>query len=110
MFRKVENNMPNGKGSLECCYCVHWQGEHQGYDGAYEEGFCGFHRSALPSTVNTWMHRICSKFEPNAFFVKDTRTVSLEERFAWFGRKLKDGILYGFSYNQPDKVEEIKKL
>ena len=43
--------MPNGKGSLECCYCVHWQGEYQGYDGAYEEGFCGFHQNTLPSTI-----------------------------------------------------------
>jgi hypothetical protein len=21
--------MPNGKGSIECCYCVHWRGEHR---------------------------------------------------------------------------------
>jgi hypothetical protein len=102
--------MPNGKGSLECCYCVHWQGEYQGYDGAYEEGFCGFHQTTLPSTESTWTHRICSKFEPNTFFVKDTRDISLAMRFGWFGIKLEDGVLYGFSYNQPDKIQKIKNL
>jgi hypothetical protein len=102
--------MPNGKGSLECCYCDYWRGERQGYDGAYEEGFCSYFKSRLPSTSESWTHRICTKFEPNSFYNKDSPTISPEERFGWFRKKLKDGVLYGFSYNKPDSIEELKKL
>src|SRR5215203_6378644 len=100
--------MPNGKGSLECCCCTYWRGEHRGYDGAYEEGFCAFHRSGLPATSGSWLHRVCSAFEPDQSYVRDSPDVWPEERFSWFGRKLEDGILYAFPYNQPGALEELK--
>jgi len=102
--------MPNGKGSLECCYCIHWRGAYRGYDGAYEEGFCAYHNSELPSTLSSWGHRICSTFEPDSSYERDSPSISVEERFTWFGMKLADGILYVFHYNQPYVIEEIKKL
>lgn len=102
--------MPNGKGSLECCYCAHWRGDHRGYDGAYEEGFCTYHRSALPSTLSSWKHRICSAFEPDSSYERDSPTISPEERFAGFGKRLDEGILYAFPYNQPSVIEEMKNL
>jgi hypothetical protein len=102
--------MPNGKGSLECCYCTHWRGEYRGYDGAYEEGFCALHRSGLPSTADSWLHRVCSDFEPDTSYERDSPRVSAEERFSWFGRKLEAGVLYAFPYNQPGALEELKDL
>ena len=102
--------MPNGKGSLECCYCRHWRGTYQGYDGAYEEGFCSYFQSTLPSTLESWTHRVCSRFEPNPFYERDSPTLSVDERFAWFGKELAEGVLYGFHYNQPYALEEIKTL
>src|SRR6185312_16336000 len=102
--------MPNGKGSLECCYCAHWRGEHRGYDGAYEEGFCMYHRSALPSTLSSWGHRICSSFKPDPSYERDSPTISAEQRFSWFDEKLEDGILYVFPYNQPATIEVMKEL
>ncbi|MEW6737032.1 MAG: hypothetical protein AB1489_37445 [Acidobacteriota bacterium] len=101
--------MPNGKGSLECCYCIHWDGKYQGYDGAYEEGTCKYFAALLPSTVNSWSHRICADFKPNASFEKESR-ISYEERFSWFGIKLEPGVLYIFSYNQPADVKEFIHL
>ena len=102
--------MPNGKGSLECCYCAHWRGAHRGYDGAYEEGFCAYHRSALPSTLSSWGHRVCSSFNPDPSYERDSPNISAEQRFSWFGTKLKEGILYVFPYNQPGDIEEMTKL
>ena len=71
--------MPNGKGSIECCYCVHWRGEYRGYDGAYEAGFCARHRAPVASTLPKWDHRVWSEFSPNKFFKRDSR-ISAEER------------------------------
>ena len=101
--------MPNGKGSIECCYCVHWRGEYQGYDGAYEAGFCAHHKASVPSTLPKWDHRVCSEFEPNEFFKRDSR-ISAEERFSWFGIKLKPGFLYVFGYNVPREIKELVEL
>ena len=102
--------MPNGKGSLECCYCIHWRGAYRGCDGAYEEGFCAYHQSTLPSTLSSWGHRVCSEFKPDLSYEKDSPFISAEERFSWFGKRLEEGILYCFHYNQPFSIEEIKKL
>lgn len=101
--------MPNGRGSLECCYCVHWRGAYQGYDSAYAAGFCERFNAPLPSTISDWGHRVCSEFTPNEFFGQDSR-ISFEERFSWFGTKLKPGVLYVFSYNAPDRIRELADL
>lgn len=102
--------MPNGKGSLECCYCTHWQGEYRGYEGAYEEGFCLHHRSTLPSTLNWWGHRVCSAFNADPSYERDSPTISVQTRFSWFGEELAPGILYVFPYNQPDAIEQLTIL
>ena len=102
--------MPNGKGSLECCYRTHRRREYRGYDGAYKEGFCAHHRSVLPSTSGSWMHRVCSDFQADASYERDGPAISSEERFSWFGRTLEEGILYALPYNQPGALEEMKEL
>jgi hypothetical protein len=101
--------MPNGKGSLECCYCIHWRGEWQGYDGAYEAGFCDQHKVKIPSTLEHWGHRVCHDFSPNKSFEKDS-PISVEERFSWFTTELKHGILYEFNYSSPREVKELMDL
>jgi len=63
----------------------------------------------VPSTLPKWDHRVCSEFTPNEFFERDNR-ISFEERFSWFGIKLKPGILYVFGYNTPDEIKELKEL
>jgi hypothetical protein len=109
--------MPNGKGSLECCYCVQYRGEWQGYDAAYEPGFCKFHRANLPATNG--YHRICSNFSPNEYYLHDNpvfevegiaKRISAEERFSWFDTWLEPNVLYVFSYNDPRKVQGLLKF
>ena len=57
--------MPNGKGALECCYCIHYKGQWSGYDAAHEPGFCTYHNAALPGTTDTHLNRICCNFSSN---------------------------------------------
>jgi len=101
--------MPNGRGSLECCYCVHWRGESHGYDGAYDAGFCDYHKVAIPSTLADWGHRVCSDFSPSQHFENDSG-ISVEERFSRFGISLKPSMLYVFSYNSPNEIKEFVEL
>jgi hypothetical protein len=111
--------MPNGKGTLECCYCIHYKGQWSGYDAAHEPGLCTYHNTALPGTTETHQNRICCNFSPNENYNKDNpefqsegglKRITSEERFSWFDRKLRRGILYCFSYNDPQSITEMVKL
>ena len=101
--------MANGKGSLECCYCTYWQGQYNGYDGAYEEGHCLRFNAPLPSTLSTWEHRVCASFSPGPEYERDS-SISVEERFSWFGKPLEPGVLYVFPYNDPPSIRKLVVL
>jgi hypothetical protein len=60
--------------------------------------------------LGSWGHRICSAFKPDTSYERDSPTIPAEERFSWFGKRLEEGILYVFPYNQPSAVEEMKEL
>jgi hypothetical protein len=102
--------MPNGKGQLDCCYCIHWQSEYQGSDGMYDKGFCKLYEREIPTTLPFWTHRICSDFVPNQFYEKYAELNSIVQRFSWFEANLEKGILYGFPYNCPSEIKELKDL
>lgn len=59
--------MPNGKGSLDCCYCVHFdsQGYPEGFGG---ERFCRFHQAVLPKPKVAHNNRICGNFQPGELY------------------------------------------
>ena len=101
--------MADGRGALECCYCQHYFGRWTGYDAAHEPGFCAFHKTELPASKD---HRICTEFKPNDAYQRDNAQTqaTVEDRFSEFGGKLKDGILYGFGYDTPNEVSELKAL
>lgn len=102
--------MPNGRGQIDCSYCVYWQGEYEGGDGVCEKGFCKLHKSEIPSTLTDGSHRVCKDFEPNRFFEKYIQYNSLEERFKGFERGLEKNVLYKFPYNAPYLIEKLKDL
>jgi hypothetical protein len=114
--------MPNGRGSLECCYCQHFQSDsgYEGYDAAYEEGHCRHWNVPIPTTLPSWGHRICADFAPNDGYERDNHSAneyhqrdtatSVKVRFSWFGFELKPGVLYRFGYNQPEKATEFIRL
>jgi len=98
--------MPNGKGSLDCCYCVHFDAK--GYpDGHGAERFCHFHQSVVPKAKTESNNRLCGNFEPSEVYYADNplrQFFTLACRFAWFGKDLEPGVLYEFSYNHPPSI------
>lgn len=104
--------MPNGKGSLDCCYCVHFDGS--GYpDGHGEERFCSFHQVVLPKAKINYNNRVCCHFEPNQAYHQHVglrQFFPLARRFAWFGIDLEPGVLYEFCYNQPPGITKSAVL
>src|SRR3954470_24134832 len=104
--------MPNGKGSLDCCYCAHFDA--QGYpDGFGEERLCRFHHTVLPKPRVEHNNRICGNFEPSELYYAHNPSrefVTLSRRFAWFGIDLEPGILYEFCYNHPPGITKSAVL
>jgi hypothetical protein len=104
--------MPNGKGTLDCSYCVHFQGK--GYpDGCHEERRCRYHNSVLPKPKLPYHNRICCHFEPNEMYWEHNplrEFIPLLRRFAWFGADLEPGVLYEFSYNHPPGITPLAVL
>ena len=93
--------MANGKGSLDCCYCVHSHGTRSVYSGP---GECAKHNVCLPTTH---FNIVCVHFEPNEDYWKsNSRDTTPVVRFSWFGEKLQAGLLYVFGYNTPERIEE----
>ncbi len=99
--------MPNGKGSIDCCYCKHFGGPRGYPDGHGQAAPCLYHGVALPPPNPEWLSRICCHFEPddtywqhNQFWMPPAR------RFAWFARDLQPGVLYFFGYNTPNRIEQ----
>jgi hypothetical protein len=109
--------MPNGKGALECSYCLHWRGQVTSeYD--YGPGICDYWSVDLPGTSGG-RHRICGRFVPNLVYERDNRVFiersggtheSVKERMSWFGIELKTAMLYDFSYNYPPGLTELMPL
>gem|GEM_PF-102133 len=98
--------MGNGRGKLDCSYCLHFQSE--GYpDGFGERRMCLFHEQFLPAARVKHHHRICAHFLSDMDFKRRCAYDGMTEarRFAWFGIDLKPGVLYEFGYNNPEGIE-----
>ena len=104
--------MPNGKGSLDCCYCIHFDAT--GYpDGHGEERLCRFHQTVVPKARVESNNRICGNFKPNGLYDAHSpleQFFPLARRFAWFGVDLEPGVLYEFSYNHPPGITKSAVL
>jgi hypothetical protein len=104
--------MPNGKGSLECCYCEHYRchnPEWVGYDAVHLAGECLRYHTRLPDTMESSLSRVCSDFQPNERYTHDS-ILPVEERFAFFPLRLVRGVLYGYHYTDPPGVQQIAVL
>jgi hypothetical protein len=94
--------MPNGKGSIDCCYCKHFGGERGYPDG--QSAPCQYHGVTLPDSEG--LNRICCHFEPEESYWDHNRVwTPPARRFTWFERDLLPGVLYMFGHNTPDKIE-----
>jgi hypothetical protein len=104
--------MPNGKGSLDCSYCVHF--DSHGYpDGHGEERYCRFHQTMLPKAKVETNNRICGNFQASELYYAHRQSrefITLARQFAWFGTDLEPGVLYEFHYNQPPGITKTAVL
>jgi hypothetical protein len=104
--------MPNGRGSLDCSYCVHFDG--MGYpDGHGEERLCRFHQTVIPKAKFEPNNRICGNFEPSEVYYAHNPSrqfFTLARQFAWFGIDMEAGVLYEFCYNQPAGITKSAVL
>ena len=104
--------MPNGRGSLDCSYCVHLDAK--GYpDGHAQERLCRFHQTVLPRPREDQNNRICANFEASDVYHDHNpprRFVTLGRRFAWFGTDLEPGVLHEFHYNDPPGITKSAVL
>ena len=103
--------MPNGKGSLDCCYCRHFGGD-KGYpDGYGQPAKCLYHGVTLPAPQPEWANRVCCHFEADETYWRHNHFwTPPARRFGWFGKDLEAGVLYMFGYNSPEKIEGSVRL
>ncbi len=100
--------MPNGKGSLDCCYCVHFDAEGYPY-GHGEERLCRFHQTVLPKAKVEGNNRICGNFEPSELYFAQSPLRQFIT-VAWFGTDLEPGVLNEFCYNHPPGITKSAVL
>jgi len=108
--------MPNGKGFLDCRYCVFaWP-----LDGKWPLLFgsrtrCMFHQSDLPSVTAPGHHRFCVHFQPSELFFSEsplTMFRPIAAQFARLGAELAPGVLYEFNHysKPPQTVQQLAVL
>jgi len=100
--------MPNGKGTIDCHYCVNYENKGKWFPSFGPQGFCHFHKIDLPLPKGVHNNRICCHFEANNDYWLDNpgKFCPPARRFAWFGIDLKPGVLYEFGYNDPEGIKE----
>ena len=110
--------MPNGKGFLDCRYCVFaWP-----LDGKWPLLFgsqtrCQFHQSDLPAATSPGNHRFCIHFQPSELFFSESRLTifrPVAAQFARFGAELSPGVLYEYgalsARQYPKPVQQLAVL
>ena len=100
--------MPNGKGTLDCDYCIFFVVQiPKQPDQEYANHYCSFHETKLPHSPDLHLNRICCHFEPkDDYFMDNGQFFPPARRFSWFPTDLKPGVLYLFHYNTPENIEK----
>ena len=109
--------MPNGRGAIDCSYCVYWRGLPRPYSPDTGPGVCVWHRMRIPQFGSE--HRVCRIFKPTTEY---RRLIScyvsaeghvyhwpLAQRMHEFGF-LAFGYLYTFCYNDPPGRNRAMRL
>ncbi len=109
--------MPNGRGAIDCSYCVHWRGLPRPYSPDTGPGVCVWHRMRIPEFGSD--HRVCRSFKPTteyrrliSWYVSPEGHVyhrPLAQRMHDFGF-LAFGYLYTFCYNYPPGRKRAMRL
>lgn len=117
--------MPNGKGQIDCCYCLHWEcsEEEWGYGSGRYDGKCNCWDVAIPRSL-TEEHRFCLDFTPSKYFGEDNgaglpeiETRSAEEvgrdrltEYMALKPGMEIGVLYHYRDHRPETISELMRL
>src|SRR5258708_2963666 len=68
----INKAMPNGRGQIDCSYCLHWSIEEEewGYGSGAYDGRCNCWDVDIPRNL-TSDHRFCLDFTPSKYFGED---------------------------------------
>ena len=110
--------MPNGRGFIDCSYCVYWRGLPRPYSPDTGPGVCVFHRKRIPE-LEPGMHRLCRNFKPTTEYRRligwyvsadgHVYHLPLAQRLRAFGF-LAPGYLYTYAYTCPPGRKRVMKL
>ncbi len=103
--------MPNGKGFLDCRYCVYaypldgWPilfGSRLNYL---------YHQKELPQATEPGGHRLCIHFQASETYYAESPLTGLfsppSRQFARFGVELEPGVLYEYPYPMPQHIRKL---
>jgi hypothetical protein len=92
--------MPNGKGFLDCRYCVYAQPIDGGPLLFGSKTYCLFHRCELPQPKIVGAHRFCIHFQASELYFAEAFLGAMfrpiASQFARFGAELDPGVLYEY--------------
>ena len=105
--------MPNGKGFIDCRYCVYaWPSD--GHWPVDEKIICLYHQQNLPETRSPGAHRFCINIQPNETWFSEYRGLHIFfpflQQVARFGAELEPGVLYEYEDQCPESLATLKKL
>lgn len=118
--------MPNGKGQIDCGYCLHWacSEEEWGYGSGAYDGVCNCWDVAIPRTL-TKQHRFCLDFMPSKYFGEDNGVGHPEEpdkrstdeiardrltEYMQLKPGMEIGVLYHYQDHAPDTIAPLMRL
>jgi hypothetical protein len=112
--------MPNGKGFIECSYCVFWRGDRTFVPDNMAIGLCSYHHMRIPAIPLA--ERVCAAFKPGYYYrLHNAYSYFWRGRYysfsfyhtkrRMFPRGLAHGFLYAYSYpNPPRTVRRVMRL
>ena len=109
--------MPNGKGFIDCSYCVHWRGLVRPYSPDTGPGVCKLHRVRIPEVGIA--HRLCTDFQPTKEYRDLLKCYISVDGTVWSSPlairlrrlgPLADGFLYAFPYPNPFAARRVMKF
>jgi len=110
--------MPNGRGFIDCSYCVYWRSLPRPYSPDTGPGVCDWHRMRIPE-FEPGDHRVCRTFKPTIEYrnlitchvTQDGRVyhLPLTQRMLALGH-LAFGYLYRFNCYFPAGRKKAMKL
>lgn len=107
--------MPNGKGFLDCRYCVYALPTDNEWPISFDSSIkCLYHQRELPDATEQGAHRFCINVQPNELWYSEQGGMHIFFPFlqqaARFGAELEPGLLYEYQVPLKDSLKPLHRL